>query len=457
MGASLVGVYLLVVVFFAIVCFPNTIIADTDVSFHSSSFMKSALAPNAGEYVLQVEGPEFELEIEGKQIDYEFDIDEVTKRVLELKNPFAWPVEIFKIHDFVDDSVVQYDKEKALSIILPAIDNHNVKAVIPQNASFICDVATKTVSVKEEVKGNYLDVEKTSSSILSWINSARRFLTLGEENQLLPTLYADDERIEPACAQANKMFLSCLKLVMGSANVANIDANVLASWIILKEGYVAGLSDPDVEAWVSNLASKCDTVGKPRTYTTPYGKTCTVSGGDKIGWKIDQQGLIDEINRQVQDGAQTTITVPCSSKLNDYNGAGGKDWGNRYVDVDLGSQYARMYDANGSVIWQSAIVSGKPSTPTPTGIYTVKSKASPTVLRGAPDPAHGVAAYESPVQYWMPFQGNAIGFHDADWQTAFGGNRWVEHGSHGCVNLPNSSAGSLYGIIQVGDIVVVHF
>ena len=42
--------------------------------------------------------------------------------------------------------------------------------------------------------------------------------------------------------------------------------------------------------------------------------------------------------------------------------------------------------------------------------------------------------YESTVQYWMPFVGNVIGMHDADWQPYFGGTRYQDGGgSHGCV------------------------
>ena len=49
--------------------------------------------------------------------------------------------------------------------------------------------------------------------------------------------------------------------------------------------------------------------------------------------------------------------------------------------------------------------------------------------------ANGTYSYEQPVTYWMPFNGG-IGFHDADWQPYFGGDRYLTGGSHGCINLP---------------------
>lgn len=47
----------------------------------------------------------------------------------------------------------------------------------------------------------------------------------------------------------------------------------------------------------------------------------------------------------------------------------------------------------------------------------------------------------------MPFNGG-IGFHDASWQPYFGGDRYLEGGSHGCINMPPDSAAELYNIIQ---------
>ncbi|MBQ7718263.1 MAG: L,D-transpeptidase, partial [Clostridia bacterium] len=63
--------------------------------------------------------------------------------------------------------------------------------------------------------------------------------------------------------------------------------------------------------------------------------------------------------------------------------------------------------------------------------------------------------YESPVSYWMPFNGG-IGLHDATWRGAFGGSIYRGGGSHGCVNLPFGVAQQLYGVISEGDPVVVY-
>ena len=67
----------------------------------------------------------------------------------------------------------------------------------------------------------------------------------------------------------------------------------------------------------------------------------------------------------------------------------------------------------------------------------------------------GTYAYHSHVNYWMPFNGGQ-GFHDAPWRSAFGGQIYVNGGSHGCVNMPPSKAKELYSLISKGCPVIVH-
>jgi hypothetical protein len=119
-----------------------------------------------------------------------------------------------------------------------------------------------------------------------------------------------------------------------------------------------------------------------------------------------------------------------------------------YADVNLTTQ-KMIYVKNGQLILESDIVSGAPHMKTPTGTFNVMWKASPTVLRGP--------GYASPVTCWMQFTGNGVGFHDATWQSRFGGTWYVGHGSHGCINMPLSAARTLYANISVGDTVRVHY
>ncbi|MDR2713943.1 MAG: RICIN domain-containing protein [Coriobacteriales bacterium] len=119
-----------------------------------------------------------------------------------------------------------------------------------------------------------------------------------------------------------------------------------------------------------------------------------------------------------------------------------------YVDVNISTQRLRFIK-DGMVVLECDVVTGKPSTATPTGTYRIMSKARNVTLVGP--------GYASPVKYWMPFTAGGVGLHDASWQSGFGGNRWNSgYGSHGCVNMPLWAVRDLYGQVKAGTVVQVH-
>ena len=65
-------------------------------------------------------------------------------------------------------------------------------------------------------------------------------------------------------------------------------------------------------------------------------------------------------------------------------------------------------------------------------------------------------SYYTLVKYWLPYDiDNGIGMHDAAWRTTFGGDIYLENGSHGCVNLPEAVVAVLFEQMSVGTPVVV--
>lgn len=119
-----------------------------------------------------------------------------------------------------------------------------------------------------------------------------------------------------------------------------------------------------------------------------------------------------------------------------------------YVEVNLSTQKL-IYIKNGVLLVACDVVTGKPSTSTPTGSFRILYKQRDTVLVGP--------GYASPVKYWMPFTNTGVGLHDASWQPWFGGNRYTYAGSHGCVNMPEWAARDLFNVISAGDTVWVHW
>ena len=207
-----------------------------------------------------------------------------------------------------------------------------------------------------------------------------------------------------------------------------------------------------VKAYIQTLADKYNTKGKARTFTTASGNTVTVEGGG-YGWRIDQEAEYNALTANIKNGETVTREPEYSSRAATHDT---NDFGSTYAEVDLSNQ--QMYFIkDGQVVLQTGVVTGNPNrgNATPQGTYSLAYKALNQVLRGEKKP-DGTYEYETPVKFWMPFNGG-IGFHDATWQSSFGGSRYQSHGSHGCVNMPYDKAAQLYDLISAGTPVILHY
>ena len=119
-----------------------------------------------------------------------------------------------------------------------------------------------------------------------------------------------------------------------------------------------------------------------------------------------------------------------------------------YVDVDIDNQTMNFY-VDGVSVLSSAVVTGNTQNGngTPRGVFFIDSKVPGKYLVG---PTWNVW-----VNRWMRFTG-AVGLHDASWRSEFGGDIYTYNGSHGCVNLPSDVANTLYDMVSVGTMVIVH-
>ena len=231
----------------------------------------------------------------------------------------------------------------------------------------------------------------------------------------------------------------------------------LLTWLVKNEDGTYSYNDEiwnkRMRSFVYTLASKANTAGKSRTFNATGLGTRSVSGGN-YGYRMNQSEEIAKIKEELGAGKAVKRAPVYSAKevSTENNGLGGN-----YIEVDLSRQHLWVYK-NGQCVLQSDCVSGKMTSDryTPAGTYYVYSKERNRVLRGTKDPVTGKYPYESPVSYWMPFN-RGIGFHDANWRNKFGGNLYVNGGSHGCVNLPVGFAGTMYNTITTGMPVVVYY
>ena len=204
-----------------------------------------------------------------------------------------------------------------------------------------------------------------------------------------------------------------------------VDSATIADWVkINKKKMKVSFKKEDVKEYIKKLAEKYDTKYKPKKFTTADGDSVTVEGGS-YGWLMDQDTEYEKLLDDIKKGKVVTREPSFKSKAASHDGAG---VGSTYAEVDLTDQHM-YFIKDGKVVLETDVVTGNPNkgNATPQGVYTLSYKTRNATLRGEKK-ADGTYSYETPVKYWMPFNGG-IGFHDANWQSSFGGDRYKDRKS----------------------------
>lgn len=456
-GGLLLVVYVTGGIFFSNFFMPNTTLGDEDLSLKSIADVQQLLEEQAANYELLITGQNFTMAVTADDAGIEFDAETVAHKMHADANPWLWFIEVFKSRNEDHSLAASYNASGLTEQISKAVKSFNEGMEDPQNAKVAYDEEQGQFVVKPEVAGTKLDPEKVIAAADEALLALKPQAELTEEALMQPTVLSTDKRLTQGAASANGMILVNVKYTFEGERAATLDASVVAPCIVFDEDFKPSVSDREFDKWIDSVVSDCSTVGSERTYERADGKVVTVSGGT-YGWKIDSKKFKKMAKEAIDNDLNDTLELPCSNTAATYSGQGKRDWGNRYCDIDLSSQHAWFYDNSGNCIWEADIVSGLPrngsGSLTPTGVYSVTYKTSPSTLKGTN--ADG-SKYETEVKYWMPFVGNLIGLHDATWQSSFGGDRYKTVGSHGCVNLSYNKAKSLYSIIKNGDVVVVHW
>lgn len=439
--------------------FPNTAVSGLDISMKSPEEVGVILDDAVGDYKLVVTGQGLNFSLSAEQIGMTLDSAAISEGMMKDVNPWAWPIEVFKQHDETESMVASCGPEKLIEAISPEVERVNEAAIQPVDATIAYDEALSAYTVVPEVEGTALDLDKVAEQVKEGVKILSPKVVVTKEATLKPTIFKDDERLAAAAEEANVMIKADLEIMMEGNLVTEVTPALISSWITVSPDVTVAFDEAGFVAWVDQVAAGCNTVGTERTYTRLDGKVVTVSGG-VYGWEIDSDALRTAVTDAVMAGTVGTIDVPVLQSGVGFTELGSKDWGNRYCDIDLSEQHAYFYDDSGALIWDTDVVTGSPGKhATPTGVWQVTwGKESPSMLIGEKDPETGEPEYKTKVTYWMPFIGNAIGLHDATWQTSFGGTRYKDgFGSHGCVNISLDAAAALYDIIAPGDVVVVHW
>jgi lipoprotein-anchoring transpeptidase ErfK/SrfK len=113
----------------------------------------------------------------------------------------------------------------------------------------------------------------------------------------------------------------------------------------------------------------------------------------------------------------------------------------RWLQVDLSSQRLIAWEGN-TPVYAVIVSTGKPQTPTVTGVFEIQSKHSTARMQGVD--------YDVPDVPWTMYYYRGYAIHGAYWHTDFG-----TPVSHGCVNVAVDHAEWFFNWAALGTSVVV--
>lgn len=370
-----------------------------------------------------------------------FDLDNLSN-IKEDQTSLLWPVKMLGKKNYEIIPIVEYDASKLESIV-ENLDIISGNAVVSPKDAYI-KFENGAYQLVPEVVGNKINLSMLKDIINNAVSRGVLSINLEEKDcYIYPKIYSDSKEIKETIEKLDKLKRLSLIYDFDDRQVT-VMYDTFSPWLVYENGKLT-VDEPQVRKFIEGLARDYDTLRTNRQFkTTNFGEM--TMGGGNYGWQTDiatsTAQLIEAINAAESKTIQPAYTTYGFSRKTD-------DIGNTYVEIDLTTQYMWYY-VDGNILVETPIVSGLPTTEreTPTGIFKLLSRETKRYLTGED--------YKLWVEYWLPITWAGVGIHDAYWQTTFGGDRYLTHGSHGCLNTPFDKVKIIFDNIKVGTPVLVY-
>ncbi|RKJ49394.1 hypothetical protein D7Y05_09660 [bacterium 1XD42-54] len=443
-GVILISAYIAVAVYFSGHFYEDTAVYGIDCSQKTVEEVKSEIEDKLDEYVLEIQERKDKTEqITASQIKLQYVDDGGIDRMMKAQRAYIWPIMLFLDRKPGEAVAFSYDREQAKNRLM-GLDCMNPALIEAPQDAYI--TATDTgFEVVREVMGTTLDTEKTIDVVLQALDDGAVHVSLEEEACYVnPKLYQDDEKLQHDATGMSELARANITYTFGDQKEI-VNAALIWDWIVeLPDGSFV-IDDGCVSDYVESLAAKYDTFGLPLEFYTTIGTTVTLSGGD-YGWCINQSETVVDLLNALEEGYRgEKEPVYLYSAMSHEN----QGIGYTYVEICISLQEMWCYQ-DGNLVVDTAVVTGNPNkgNATPSGgVWAIDAKKRDAILTGE--------GYTSPVDYWMPFNGD-VGIHDMQQRSAFGGSIYLSNGSHGCVNTPYDQVQMIYDVVSIGTPVIVY-
>lgn len=421
--------------------FPNTKFNHIDVGNMTYDEAREKISNKNKHHILTIKiGDKLWKKVDISSVENKDESDKVLKQQLNQQHPFEWPVSYMKKTDVkvTPNTLNQTKVNQKVSVLKAALVNYNISAKPSVNATL--KITEKGAEIQEGHKGTKIVVSEAIEGIKSAILHRDDSINL-EKYYVKPAITKDSKVLKEDQEEVNKIAKIKAEYSLNDKKYRIPNKDIL-SWLYVDSNNQIAVNQQKLQKWLTQFASTHDVKDHAIPFKTTKEGTVKVNA-DVYSWSINVSAEGPKLAESILK-AKNFTRIPVT---NGSASAKGPLIGKNYVEVDLRNQYLYIYK-NGKKVLGTDIVSGKPSSVTPTGLFYVWNKQQDAVLRGP--------GYASPVQYWMPIDWTGVGLHDADWQPAFGGQLWQQgYGSHGCVNIPPKVMPKVYKLVPLKTPVVI--
>lgn len=380
--------------------------------------------------------------------EYDVDISAAVTRefskeeVVECKDNFTFMEYLFgREKDFqVKPSSSAVDEQKLREILQSALPQETTKA---RDAYLDEDF-----HLVPEIQGDEVNFDDLIYDMKEGINTGLKLDYSLEDYYIQPKFTKESENIVKVVEEISEYSSMVITYEFGEQEEV-IDWNKIKKHLEYNpDTAVLTLKTKWVSKFVQNLSQKYNTYGKTRKFKSTKDGKVTIKGGI-MGWWIQEDDTVKQLNKLLKNKKSKNVEPVYRNVAVQH---AENDIGDTYVEVSIDRQHLWFYK-NGKMKMDTDIVTGKMTQDRKTivGVHRVWAKQRDRYLG-----TMAVQGYRSFVNYWMPFNWDGQGLHDATWRSKFGGNIYKTGGSHGCVNLPYKFAKKLYEQIQIGTPVVIY-
>ncbi len=297
----------------------------------------------------------------------------------------------------------------------------------PQNAYI--QMGTDSFEIVPEEYGTVIDLGIATNFAKEKLLSGETTINFGEITEKDPEILQTDKELNAKLDALNKTLTASITLTLQDESTVTLDSNQIKNWVYQDEkGNYEIAIEENVEAFVKELEARVKEIGKTQDYKIESGEVVTlnVQWGSRttLDTEKEKAELMKELNiggtyeRKPNYSQETVIT-----NLTDY------------IDVSIEEQKVKMYVGGECILNAPCVTGTKGVYDTPKGIFYSNFKAKD----------YHLSKYNCDVEYWVTVDGN-VGLHDANWRTddEYTVGRYTWDGSHGCINLQEATAQTIY-------------